>query len=243
MNEHSRIAATPNRRVALLVDGENLAANFAEEILVKAREFGEPNIRRVYGKIDDLKSKGWAASHGFRLMAASNSKNSADLLLSVEAMELALDQQADAIVIAASDHDYTHVALKLRERGFPVYGLIEPDRACDGLRAAYADVRHLNGSPSEVKILPVTIAKPAPHIPRLLRSNIELDPLDRAIFAVLAESECPLHLGTFGSLMKKALVSAPMLVKPNHWGKYLTARPALFKVSIKPDHQYVTAAS
>ncbi len=115
MNELCHIAANPNRRVALPVDGENLAAYFADEILLKAREFGEPNIRRVYGKIDDLK-KSWATSHGFRLMAASNAKNSADLLLSVDAMELALDQQTDAIVIAASDEEGSGGFFRLREK-------------------------------------------------------------------------------------------------------------------------------
>jgi len=178
MNDQTRIF--PGRRIALLVDGENLAAGSAEELVQKSREFGAPDIRRVYGKIDDLKKSGWETAFGFRLMAASNTKNSADLLLSVEAMELALDNKVDAMVIAASDHDYTHVALKLRERGFPVYGLIEARRACPELRAVYAEVRDIAGrepaaeaASSLVKVKELPVVSPDPTILRLITRNAE----------------------------------------------------------------------
>jgi hypothetical protein len=44
----------PRRRVALLVDGENLPASQADAILAKAEALGDLLIRRVYGKLADV---------------------------------------------------------------------------------------------------------------------------------------------------------------------------------------------
>ena len=162
MNDQSSAHFVPKPRVALLVDGENLSASRAEAILDLAHDKGDLLIRRVYGKLADLQTKGWASSSGFRLMPATNSKNSADLLLSVDAMELALDGKADCIVIAASDNDYSHVAIKLRERGFPVFGLIDGAAKCGELRGCYASVCDLPSVEKDPTPQPALTATPHP---------------------------------------------------------------------------------
>jgi hypothetical protein len=47
-------------------------------------------------------------------------KNSADLILTIDAMEELHAGQADSIAIASGDSDFTPLALKIRERGKPV---------------------------------------------------------------------------------------------------------------------------
>jgi len=227
MNDHARIL--PSRRIALLVDGENLAAGAAEEILEKSCEFGAPDIRRVYGKLDELKARGWETAHGFRLMAASNFKNSADLLLSVEAMELALDHKVDAMVIAASDHDYSHVALKLRERGFPVYGLIEARRACPELRAVYAEVRDI-AAPALVPLATPAraLAEPAVKKAKLLPD----EPQDSTILRLIeqnAEPDGSVALNILGKKLLDAGVRSSAF-GASTWSAHFRRHPDLYRL-------------
>ena len=116
-----RILSKP--RVAVLVDGENVPAAFAGRIIAKALSHGELIIKRVYGDVRQIPS--WSDAPGFRLIHSGVGKNATDLLLSVEAMGFMLGGQADILVIAASDRDYTHLADNLRERGLSVVGMGE----------------------------------------------------------------------------------------------------------------------
>ena len=48
-------------------------------------------------------------------MHAGTGKNASDLLLALDAVELALRGDVDHFVIASSDGDFSHLALRLRE--------------------------------------------------------------------------------------------------------------------------------
>lgn len=109
-------------KVALLIDGENISATFATTIMTEVRKLGDPAIRRVYGKADHVAA--WDAE-GFRLMQTRPGKNAADLLLSIEAMTLALRDGITAFAIASSDGDFVYLATQLREIGVTVLGLGE----------------------------------------------------------------------------------------------------------------------
>lgn len=208
----------PLRRVALLVDGENLDASNADAILTRAANLGDLLIRRVYGKLDDIQNKGWSRTSGFRLIPATSSKNSADLLLSIDAMELALDGWADCIVIAASDNDYTHVALKLRERGFPVYGLLAEGSKCADLRAAYWGVFALPAGP--VNSPPATSS---PLIPEFDRKVLE------AIKHMQRSGET-VTLPKLGTELRARGLSIKSLAAS--WSKHFRAHPQLYKVTV-----------
>lgn len=124
------VPTTP--RVALLVDGENISATFATSLLIEARKLGDPAIRRVYGKAEHIAT--WDAE-GFRLMPTRPGKNAADLLLSIEAMTLALRDKITTFAIASSDGDFVYLATQLREGGATVLGLGE-DKAPTAFRSA-----------------------------------------------------------------------------------------------------------
>ena len=127
MSEHSPAsfvlpgAARP--RVALLVDGDNMAATQAGKLIVQAAREGELIIRRVYAGPGGLTN--WEKSQGFHLRHAGPGKNAADLLLTVEAMEIMLTGKADVMVIATSDRDFAHLATHLRESGRRVVAIGE----------------------------------------------------------------------------------------------------------------------
>ena len=111
-------------RVAMMVDGENIPAAMAGQILSKAAGYGDLIIKRVYGNAQ--KTSGWDMAPGFRMVHSGVGKNATDLLLTVEAMAVMLSGQADVLVVVASDRDDTHLTTHLCEAGHRVIGLGEP---------------------------------------------------------------------------------------------------------------------
>ena len=111
------------RRVALLVDGENLSADHAGFLIRTSLDCGTLIVRRVFGAVTRI--GGWTSAPGFRVVHIPPKKDAADLALSLDALELALTRQVDEFVIATSDRDMTLVAMRLVELGFPVTGIGE----------------------------------------------------------------------------------------------------------------------
>jgi hypothetical protein len=111
------------RRVALLVDGENLSVESAGFLIVEAAKAGVLTVKRVFGAVTRL--GGWTTAPGFRLVHVPPKKDAADLALSLDALELALTRQVDEIFIATSDRDLALVALRLAELNVPVTGIGE----------------------------------------------------------------------------------------------------------------------
>ncbi|HEY9037390.1 MAG TPA: NYN domain-containing protein [Roseovarius sp.] len=111
------------QRVSVLVDGDNVSAIHSAQVLSEAAKLGRPDVSRVYAAAHQQSD--WLTTPGYRLMHAGSGKNSADVLLCIDAMELALSGGMQAFVIATSDGDFTHLAHRLREHGLHVLGLGE----------------------------------------------------------------------------------------------------------------------
>ncbi|MFO1202882.1 MAG: NYN domain-containing protein [Tabrizicola sp.] len=111
------------KRIALLVDGENLSADHAGFLITTAASLGTITVKRVYGAVTRM--GGWASAPGYRVVHVPPGKNAGDIALSLEALELALTRQVDEFVIATSDRDISLVAMRLVELGFPVTGVGE----------------------------------------------------------------------------------------------------------------------
>lgn len=107
--------------VAVLVDGENISADHAALILDTARTLGPIGVRRVYGNLGRIPA--WEATPGFTAIHTQSSKNSADMRLTVDAMELFLRVGVRGFLLASSDGDFTHLATYLRDEGAHVTGL------------------------------------------------------------------------------------------------------------------------
>lgn len=121
MGAFTAAAMRDEPRLALLVDGENLAHAFAKQILARTAAHGALPVRRVYGNMTRL--AGWEAAPGFRPVHTGTGKNSADMMLVIEAMALVHAGGLDGVAIASSDRDFTHLAHHLRERGLTVIGI------------------------------------------------------------------------------------------------------------------------
>jgi len=121
------VAAVERKRlsIALLIDGENIAARYAEEILEITNILGECELRKVFGNVRKPAHREWtpvSETHGLTVIRTppiAGRKNTADIALTVVAMELLLSvkDEYDGFVIASSDSDFTALLMRLREDG------------------------------------------------------------------------------------------------------------------------------
>jgi uncharacterized protein (TIGR00288 family) len=122
---------TPNRRIALLIDADNVSHAKIAAILAELSKYGTANIRRAYGDWASAGLKGWKDKlHAFAIrpiqqFSYSAGKNATDIALVIDAMELLYTQDLDAFCIASSDADFTPLVMQLKANGHDVYGFGE----------------------------------------------------------------------------------------------------------------------
>lgn len=203
-------------RVAILIDGDNLSPDLAGRIITRSKNLGVQTIRRVYGCAKSLPR--WDAAPGFRFVHAGSGKNAADVLLSLDALEIALEGRAEAFVIASSDRDFAHIALRLRERGFMVVGMGEA-KAPDGFRKACSTFEELSlpARPEPGAGVPT----PAP------RAESALDARIRELIRE-AGGENGLPITTLNECMHKKHGVRIGEHPAGTWRAYLAQRPALY---------------
>lgn len=109
--------------LALLVDGDNLSSKHAGRLITDSAAIGALRIKRVYG--NTAKLPGWDGAPGYHLVHSGSGKNSSDILMTVEALDLFHRQGIRKFVLASSDGDFSHLATYLRENGAWVLGIGE----------------------------------------------------------------------------------------------------------------------
>lgn len=125
------LTATPDRKIALLIDADNVSHNKIGEMLAELSKYGTANIRRAYGNWASPSLKGWKDKlHDFAIRPIqqfnySAGKNATDIALVIDAMELLYTQKLDAFCLASSDADFTPLVMQLRANGHEVYGFGE----------------------------------------------------------------------------------------------------------------------
>ena len=106
-------------KLALFIDAENTKPDF-EQLLSFCRSYGEICIARIYGHRDLLSHPRWQREcHQFQLelvFAEKGRKNSADMLLAVDAVEvLYLKPEITTYIIASMDYDFLPLVHRLRK--------------------------------------------------------------------------------------------------------------------------------
>ena len=211
------------RRVAVLVDGDNIGADHATAIAANGAALGAVVARRVYGNVHLLPR--WDAQPGFRIIHAGSGKNATDMLLVIEALDLAHRQAAEAFVIATSDRDFSHLAHHLRERGAHVLGLGEA-KAPDGFRAACSEFEELCCMAKTAR--PCSHAMPEAVQPsgplRLSAMDIKL----RDLIAAHSPVGRGMRLNELGMKMQRQHGIKISHVSHATWRKYLESKPTLY---------------
>ena len=113
-------------RVMLLIDADNVSLDLIEEAVGKLlAEYGALHVRRAYCTAESaLKHQAAFKRLGVRPMVnLSAGKNSTDIALAVDALDLVLAERPDVVVIASSDSDFAPLVARLREKGCRVRGI------------------------------------------------------------------------------------------------------------------------
>ena len=135
-------APRPPERVALLIDADNLSADVIEQAVAHLlSQFGAIHFRRAYcspQKAVDLMDL--FRRHSIRPMVnVPTGKNSTDIALAVDAVDLAMSERPDVVVIGSSDSDYAPLAQRLREKGCRVLGIGQAGKTGSESPLAYDD--------------------------------------------------------------------------------------------------------
>ncbi|EYD74652.1 hypothetical protein Rumeso_03948 [Rubellimicrobium mesophilum DSM 19309] len=115
--------------LAVLIDADNTSPKFAGAIFEEIAAIGEASVRRCYGDFSSQQMAGWnkiQAEHGLVPLhspAYTVGKNSSDISLVIDAMDLMHTGRFDGFVLVSSDSDFTRLASRIREQGLDVYGI------------------------------------------------------------------------------------------------------------------------
>lgn len=120
----------PKMQIAVLIDSENVSSRYASIIFNEIESYGFATYRRIYGNW--TKNNGWNEN-----LLLENSitpiqqfdytfgKNSADIAMVIDAMDILYSGNVDGFCLVTSDSDFTRLAMRLREANMYVIGMGE----------------------------------------------------------------------------------------------------------------------
>ena len=120
---------TAEPHLAVLIDADNTPAKWAAAIFREIATFGEASVRRVYGDFSNPQLDKWnkvLPNHALiphQQPAYTKGKNSSDIALAIDAMDLLHSGRLDGFVLVSSDSDFTRLASRIREQGLDVFGI------------------------------------------------------------------------------------------------------------------------
>jgi len=118
-----------NRRLAMLIDGDNIQASLIKEIIAEANRYGSVIIKRIYGDWTTDNMKTWKetlhihAIQPIQQFRYTVRKNSTDSALIIDAMDILYGGVVNGFCLISSDSDYTRLATRIREKGLFVMGI------------------------------------------------------------------------------------------------------------------------
>lgn len=131
------------KRFALLIDAENVSAQYAMYIMDEVDNYGICSYKRIYGSWDKIVKTKWEGEinkNSLKPMMQFNNtrgKNATDSALIIDAMDILYRGNVEGFCIVSSDSDFTYLARRLMESGVTVIGMGESDKATEALENAY----------------------------------------------------------------------------------------------------------
>jgi uncharacterized protein (TIGR00288 family) len=139
---------TEGQRVALLIDADNVSADVIEQAIQRTMaEHGAIHVRRAYCNAETaFKQQSLFKRLLVRPMVnLSSGKNSTDIALAVDAIDLVAAERPNVVVLVSSDSDFAPLVIRLREKGCRVCGIGQQGKTGDETTTVYdefTDIRH-----------------------------------------------------------------------------------------------------
>ena len=143
------------QRVMLLIDADNVSADVIDQAVERVHaEHGAIHVRRAYCTAESaLANLKLFKAHSIRpIVNLSTGKNSTDISLAVDAMDLVITERPQVVVIVSSDSDFAPLVIRLREKGCRVEGIGQLGKTGDDSKPVYdrfVDIEHRKSRPSE----------------------------------------------------------------------------------------------
>lgn len=134
------------KKVAFLVDFDNVATDVIEQALNAVfKDYGTAHIRRAYCNAEQAqREQVFLKRLGLRaIVNLAIGKNSTDIALAADAMDLAITEKPDVIVLVSSDSDFAPLVLRLREKGAWLRGFGQHGKTGDGVIQIYDQFNEL----------------------------------------------------------------------------------------------------
>ncbi|RIX81246.1 NYN domain-containing protein [Acidovorax cavernicola] len=165
-------APTPlsSLRVMLLIDADNVSADVIEQAVQRTMEdYGAIHVRRAYCNAEmAVNRQALFKRLSVRPMVnLSAGKNSTDIALSVDAIDLAIAERPDVVVLVSSDSDFAPLVIRLREKGCRVCGIGQQGKTGEetvGIYDSFIDLAH-HGIKPAVRTAPAKKAVAAKKTP------------------------------------------------------------------------------
>jgi uncharacterized protein (TIGR00288 family) len=145
---------TPTLRVMLLIDADNVSADVIEQAVQRTMdEYGAIHVRRAYCNAEmAVNRQAMFKRLSVRPMVnLSAGKNSTDIALAVDAIDLVIAERPDVVVLVSSDSDFAPLVIRLREKGCRVCGIGQQGKTGDetvGVYDAFIDLAHHSVKPA-----------------------------------------------------------------------------------------------
>ena len=140
--------STAAPRVMLLIDADNVSADVIEQAVQRTlADQGALHVRRAYCNAETaLKQQALFKRLSVRPMVnLAAGKNSTDIALAVDAMDLVVAERPDLVVLVSSDSDFAPLVIRLREKGCRVCGIGQQGKTGEetvGVYDSFIDLQH-----------------------------------------------------------------------------------------------------
>jgi hypothetical protein len=172
--------------IAVLIDGESLAAGVWPQIRAVCEALGKANIVRVFGDFSNNSHAAWldvCREEGIEPVIycpTVHGKNGADMVMTITAMDLLHNGYQGSIVLASNDQDFFPLARRLRASDMNVHGIAL--RAADAAKvSAYSSWNKIEYKKRTAKM---ASAAPIAEVPKTAVSALELA---NALHKILAQ--------------------------------------------------------
>ena len=154
-------------KVMLLIDADNVSSDVIEQAVQRTMaEHGAIHVRRAYCNAETaVKQQALFKRLSVRPMVnISAGKNSTDIALAVDAIDLVIAERPDVVVLVSSDSDFAPLVIRLREKGCRVCGLGQQGKTGDDtvmVYDAFTDLQH-QGAKASASVVAASGAAVAP---------------------------------------------------------------------------------
>lgn len=235
-----------DKRFALLIDSDNISADYIKIILNELSNYGTVTYKRIYGDWTKSNSNKWKdillanSINPVQQYSYTSGKNATDSAMIIDAMDILYSGHVNGFCLASSDSDFTRLAMRLRESGMYVIGMGER-KTPEPFRSACEKFVLLD--------LVANVESPAKHNNRTSQEKEDaltpLSEIEQTIISIITENGIngtSMDIGELGSRLSKRYPSFDVRnYEYTKFSKFLEAKE--FKKSIQLTYTETTVTA